>query len=205
MGGYQGGYGRSAEGDEGRQVDQGEEYEDGYEGGYGRQGRWGTRDERSFSGRSSFGGGSGGYGRGYEGEESGRYGESRSSDQGSLGQGSYGQRGRRGMEGAGQQRGPYSGRGPKGYQRSDERIREDVSEALSRHGHVDASEITVDVRGGEVTLTGTVDSREAKREAERAIENEPGVREVQNQLRVQERKSESQRSRASSSSPGANV
>jgi hypothetical protein len=67
-----------------------------------------------------------------------------------------------------------------------------VSEALSRHGHVDASEITVEVRGGEVILTGTVDSREAKREAERAVENESGVREVQNQLRVQERKAESQ-------------
>jgi hypothetical protein len=85
-----------------------------------------------------------------------------------------------------------TGRGPKGYRRSDERIREDVSEALSRHGQVDASEITVEVRGGEVILTGSVDSREAKREAERAVENEPGVREVQNQLRVQERTWESQ-------------
>ena len=82
-------------------------------------------------------------------------------------------------------RGQFTGRGPKGYQRSDERIREDVSEALSRHGDVDASEISVEVRGGEVILTGTVESREAKREAERAIENEPGVKEVQNQLRVQ--------------------
>jgi len=85
------------------------------------------------------------------------------------------------------QRGQFTGRGPKGYQRSDERIREDVSEALTRHGDIDASEITVEVRGGEVILSGTVDSREAKREAERAVENEPGVKEVQNQLRVQQK------------------
>ena len=106
------------------------------------------------------------------------------------------------MRGSGQQRGPYSGRGPKGYQRSDERVREDVSEALSRHPDLDASEITVEVRGGEVILTGTVDSREAKREAERAIENEPGVKEVQNQLRVQEKRAESQSHGSELSSSG---
>ena len=80
--------------------------------------------------------------------------------------------------------GPYAGKGPKGYSRSDERIREDVCECLTRHSHVDASEIEVRVKDGEVTLTGTVDRREEKRMAEDAAERVPGVRDVHNQLRM---------------------
>ena len=49
---------------------------------------------------------------------------------------------------------------------------------------IDASEITVEVTSGEVTLTGTVGSRQEKRAAEDAVEQIPGVREVQNHLRV---------------------
>lgn len=80
--------------------------------------------------------------------------------------------------------GPYAGVGPKGYQRSDDRIREDVCELLTRHGQLDASNIEVDVRDGEVTLTGLVDSRWAKREAEDVADEASGVRDVHNQLRV---------------------
>jgi hypothetical protein len=78
----------------------------------------------------------------------------------------------------------YVGRGPKGYRRSDDRIREDVSEELTRHPGVDASEIEVRVENGEVTLTGTVESRQAKRMAEDCVEQCSGVKEVHNQLRV---------------------
>jgi hypothetical protein len=49
---------------------------------------------------------------------------------------------------------------------------------------IDASEITIEVKNGEVTLTGTVNSREEKRHAEAIAEQSPGVREVQNHLRV---------------------
>jgi osmotically-inducible protein OsmY len=80
--------------------------------------------------------------------------------------------------------GPYTGRGPKGYQRPDDRIREDVSDRLTAHGRIDASDIEVRIQGGEVTLIGFVDSRAAKREAEDLAEDVPGVREVHNQLRV---------------------
>jgi len=45
------------------------------------------------------------------------------------------------------QRGPHAGRGPKGYQRSDERIREDVCDRLTEHPAIDASEIEVEVKG----------------------------------------------------------
>jgi HSP20 family molecular chaperone IbpA len=80
--------------------------------------------------------------------------------------------------------GRYRGRGPKGYTRSDERIREDVCDVLADHPMVDASEIEVQVKTGEVTLTGTVSSREEKRLAEDVIENLSGVKEVNNQLRI---------------------
>jgi hypothetical protein len=80
--------------------------------------------------------------------------------------------------------GPYAGRGPKGYQRSDDRIREDVSDRLTAHGQIDASDIEVRTQAGEVTLVGFVDSRAVKRAAEDLAEDVPGVREVHNQLRV---------------------
>ena len=78
----------------------------------------------------------------------------------------------------------YVGRGPKDYKRSDDRIREDVSDRLEQDAFVDASDITVDVRDGEVTLSGTVGSRDQKRVAEDCVEAVSGVREVHNSLRV---------------------
>lgn len=78
----------------------------------------------------------------------------------------------------------HSGKGPKNYARSDERIREDVCECLTYHPNVDASEIDVVVKDGEVTLTGTVTDRQSKRVAEDITEGVRGVRDVHNQLRV---------------------
>ena len=80
--------------------------------------------------------------------------------------------------------GPHVGRGPKGYQRSDERIREEINDRLTAHGLIDASDVDCRVQGGEVTLTGFVDSRAAKRAAEDVAEDVAGVREVHNQLRI---------------------
>jgi hypothetical protein len=79
--------------------------------------------------------------------------------------------------------GNYSGRGPKGYRRSDERIREDVCEALTFDPFVDASEIEVTVSDGAVTLTGSVNDRNQKRRAEETTENVSGVRDVHNNVR----------------------
>lgn len=84
-----------------------------------------------------------------------------------------------------QRYGTHAGRGPKGYQRSDERIKEDICDCLTRDPHVDASDIEVNVNEGEVTLMGTVADRRQKRYAEDAIENVPGVREIHNRIRVQ--------------------
>jgi hypothetical protein len=80
----------------------------------------------------------------------------------------------------------HRGRGPKGYTRSDERIREDVSDRLTYDDIVDASDIEVLVQGGEVTLNGFVDSRTAKRRAEDCADQAIGVGHVQNNLRVRE-------------------
>lgn len=77
----------------------------------------------------------------------------------------------------------HRGKGPKGYMRSDERIREDVSDRLSDDHDVDASEIDVEVSGGEVILKGSVNSRAEKRRAEDIAESVSGVKNVENRLR----------------------
>lgn len=76
------------------------------------------------------------------------------------------------------------GRGPREYQRSDERIYEDVCEALTLHDWIDAREIQVSVEDGEVTLEGTVDSRWIKHVTEDLADEILGVREIHNRLRV---------------------
>lgn len=81
------------------------------------------------------------------------------------------------------------GRGPRGYTRSDERIREDVSDRLGDDWRLDASDIEVTVAAGEVTLSGTVGSREDKRRAEDIVDDCSGVKHVQNNLRLKDRRS----------------
>lgn len=80
--------------------------------------------------------------------------------------------------------GAHRGRGPKGYRRSDERIREDVSDRLTDDSWLDAQGIEVAVSDSDVTLSGTVRSREDKKRAEALAESVSGVDNVQNNLRV---------------------
>jgi osmotically-inducible protein OsmY len=80
--------------------------------------------------------------------------------------------------------GSHYGKGPKGYVRSDERIREDVCDRLSDDDEVDASEISVSVKDGEVTLEGSVTDRHSKHRAEDIAESVSGVRDVTNRLRA---------------------
>jgi len=82
--------------------------------------------------------------------------------------------------------GQHRGRGPKGYQRSDARILEDVNDRLTDDPHIDASEIEVRVENREVTLAGTVNSRFEKRHAEDLADSISGVTHVQNNLRIQQ-------------------
>lgn len=78
----------------------------------------------------------------------------------------------------------YVGRGPKNWRRSDERIREDINEQLERHPRIDATDVDVQVRDGEVTLSGEVSDRRMKRLAEDVVDEVAGVLEVHNQIRV---------------------
>jgi osmotically-inducible protein OsmY len=85
--------------------------------------------------------------------------------------------------------GPYSGRGPKGYKRSDEQIVEEVSRRLERDGDIDASEIEVSCNDGVVTLQGKVSERGMKRCAEECIEDVYGVKDVMNHVQVDRQQS----------------
>jgi len=78
----------------------------------------------------------------------------------------------------------HRGRGPSDYTRSDERIREDVNDTLTHDWRLDASSVRVLVKDGEVTLDGTVGSRQDKRRAEDLSDGVSGVRHVQNNLRL---------------------
>ena len=80
--------------------------------------------------------------------------------------------------------GPYTGRGPKGYKRSDQQIVEEACQRLERDGDIDASEIEVTAEDGVIRLRGTVDDRQTKRRAEECVESIYGARDVMNELRV---------------------
>ena len=130
--------------------------------GIGGSGSWRQEQSRDWGGKM----GSQGYGRGSSWQGGG-------SDRGYSAAGSW-------------MAGPHSGRGPQGYRRSDARIEEDICEHLTHHGMLDATGIQVQVENGEVTLTGTVESRQAKRLAEDILDSISGVKDIHNQLRVQQ-------------------
>ncbi len=117
-----------------------------------------------------------GEGVGYRGDDVGRAALGRDR----YGHDEYGSYGTAAMRGDG----GHAGKGPKGWQRSDARILEDVSEALARHPSLDPSDIEVEVDGGEVRLTGTIADRRAKRMAEDVAETVFAVRDVHNHLRI---------------------
>jgi len=160
---------------------------------------FGASDEREFRARDREReyGGSSGYGS--SGYGSSGYG---SSGYGSSGYGSSGYGGGRfqpqrpqlddfgsrpraaANHASGLQAASFYGRGPKGYQRSDERIREDVCERLSENDEVDASDIEVTVRDREVTLEGSVETRRMKHLSEDIAESVSGVEDVHNRITV---------------------
>jgi osmotically-inducible protein OsmY len=78
----------------------------------------------------------------------------------------------------------HRGKGPKNYVRSDERIFEDVCEALAQLDTIDASDISVRVEQGNVTLDGSVATDAMKELAEETIIDLPGVKSVRNALRA---------------------
>jgi hypothetical protein len=81
-------------------------------------------------------------------------------------------------------------RGPKGYKRSDDRIREDLCEHLMDIGSIDLSDVAVHVHDGCVTLEGTVPERSMKHAIEDIAATTLGVADVENKLRVPRPRSE---------------
>ncbi|MBP0636526.1 MULTISPECIES: BON domain-containing protein [unclassified Cupriavidus] len=165
---------------------------------FGPRGRGGERDDRGGGGERggramhwregmerdrSQRGGEPSYGSGY-------YGDSASGGQSFSGgqrvyPDDYGYRRSRafGQQAAAQ----HAGRrmtGPKGYRRSDERVREDVCERLAMNPYIDVGDVSVEVANGVVTLDGTVRERREKYVIEEIADAVFGVTEVDNRLRV---------------------
>lgn len=80
--------------------------------------------------------------------------------------------------------GSQAGREPQFQRRSDDKIYEEIRELLTNNPDLEASEIELHVESGEVTLTGTVESRDAKWLSEDLVTSVTGVREVNNRLKV---------------------
>jgi len=154
-------------------------------------GEYPSQQDWSSRTRGSYGQGPQQYGQSSSHEpwaEGSYQGRERGVTQGRFGQGSEGRRNQ--SQGSGM----FAGRGPQGYKRSDERITEDVNEALTRDADIDPTNVQVEVRNGEVILKGSVSDREAKRRAEDIAESCSGVKEVQNQLRVKREEESSETS-----------
>lgn len=186
QGGYRAGddgrYGASPDA-RGRSSAQGGDYGSGYEGDYGRFRSEFDVNHRQSGYRGDFRGGFQGGSQGAQGSSRGDYRSGGYGGPGASGSGLWGD------EGRGQDQ-SHRGRGPKNYQRSDERIAEDVNDRLSDDPDVDASDIEVSVSNREVTLSGEVDSKRAKRCAEDCADSVSGVQHVQNNLRVKKSGSE---------------
>jgi hypothetical protein len=88
------------------------------------------------------------------------------------------------------QSGPFRGFGPRTYRKSDVRLHEDVCEALTEDAQLDASNIEVQVADGVVTLTGTVNSSEARRHAEEIAAHCVGAIDVRNRIKSQDKDGE---------------
>lgn len=196
-GGAQGGY--SGAGDRPR-LGYGRDDRSGADYGYGPENR-GSDYAASGVGPGGFGASYSAYGSGYGSRDRGGWSGERSYGGGDRG---YSQGGRDFWDKAGDEvaswfgdeeaerrrrRDEHRGRGPKNYMRSDDRIKEDVNDRLTDDGWIDASDIEVEVSNREVTLSGQVDSRMAKRHAEDIAESVSGVSHVQNNLRVRDNRS----------------
>ena len=82
-------------------------------------------------------------------------------------------------------------KGPKGYARSDERIRDDVCERLYGREDIEVSDVSVEVKNGKVALEGTVPERHMKHSIEDVVDDCIGVQDIDNRIRVQRASEES--------------
>ena len=167
--------GRYREGMEGSGWQGNRNWEDGHTGEHGGwQGRGGRAWQGGYENEQQSG----------SGEWNERMGRQSFSGRGMTGQGNWNEM--RNWRDMGGTQGHFSGRGPRNYKRSDQRIEEDINEQLTQHSMIDATDIEVNVHNGEVTLRGQVDHRDAKRLAEDIAESVFGVKQVNNQVKVKQ-------------------
>jgi hypothetical protein len=146
---------------------------------------WSGTDRSYNSGRTAGRMGQSSFGtHDYDSSNPHSYGAAGSSAFGSFGEGALDRSESSYWGGSESQGTNFQGIGPKGYKRSDDRIKEDVCETLARDHRIDASDIEVSVDDAMVTLSGTVESRTIKRAAEMVIENLSGVLDVKNDLKI---------------------
>lgn len=172
--------GRGGWGASGGQRYEGAEWMSGQPG--GRHGGREREQDGGFGGPQGWGGQGGA--RGYQGDSYMGAGMGAAAPYSNLGVSGQG------WERTGSQagRGPsMRGRGPKGYQRSDERLKEMICERLSDDPDIDPSDVSLEVKNGEVTLEGQVEDRATKYQIEELVDGCGGVREVHNRLRVASR------------------
>ena len=81
----------------------------------------------------------------------------------------------------------FRGRGPQGYERSDQRLTEDICERLTDDPDIDPREVRVQVNSGVVTLEGRVDDRWMKHHIEDLVDASSGVKSIENHIRVGDR------------------
>ena len=84
------------------------------------------------------------------------------------------------QQGAGSNR----GKGPRSYQRTDDRTLDEINDRLCDNPYLDASDIELGIHEGEVILMGSVATKEDKRLAAEIAENVTGVKNVENRISV---------------------
>lgn len=77
----------------------------------------------------------------------------------------------------------HRGKGPRNYQRTDERILEDIIDNVSSKG-LDVSDVEIRIDKGEVSLSGSMPGKLSRRVLEDVVEDVAGVRHVENGIRV---------------------
>ncbi len=75
-------------------------------------------------------------------------------------------------------------RGPKGFKRTDERLKDDIAVRLMYRHDIDSSDVILEVKDGKVTLEGTVPERWMRYAIDDIAESVLGVQDVENNVRV---------------------
>jgi hypothetical protein len=151
--------------------------------GYGSERDWsGTRGQGGYGDAEERSAYRGGYRGGYRAVHGDGHRDEQ--DRGGRSQGDYPQRTQeRGSFGGWSSSSSHQQRGPKGYKRSDERLLDEICQRIAQ-SDIDASDVTVQVQDGHVTLDGTIPHRRMKYELEEMADRVMGVSDIDNRLRM---------------------